>query len=91
MTKAADLNAGGDSTTCGGSSFVCGTTCAACCGNATTGDCVFYNGDFSVTQDETDYPVCCSETAPDNTAACIGEPDGIDPKNNVMAYIPDFW
>ena len=85
-----DLNVGG-SGSCGSSANVCtnagGTTCAACC-DYSQGDCQFYNGVFSITQDEVDYPICCTETSPDDTCSTQ---NGIDPKNNAMAYIPDWW
>lgn len=57
-------------------------TCAACCT-----DCDLYDGLQSISQDKVDYPACCTETEPDDSCP---KDDGIDPKNNVMAYIPDF-
>lgn len=86
-SSSADLSVG-DATTCGDiGGSVCNSTCTACCDYQTTGECVFYNCTLSITEDETDYPVCCSETVPDDTCS----QDGIDPKNNAMAHIPDFW
>ena len=60
-------------------------TCAACCS-----DCRLYSPDdnnrvVSVSEDEVDnYPACCQETVPDDS--CPNN-SGIDPKNNVMAYV----
>lgn len=84
----------GDATSCvGGASGVCQVgssntnTCAACC----TGCELYKPSDsqrvYSISQDEVDYPACCTETVPDDS--CASDP-GIDPKNNVMAYIPDW-
>ena len=86
-----DVNIG-DATTCGSNADLCtmgGTnTCAACCKDSspTALDCVLYkdNG-ISVTQDEVDNaPKCCVETKPDDTCPSLA---GVDPKNNVMAYV----
>eukprot|EP00978_Attheya_sp_CCMP212_P014013 scaffold35454_cov51-Attheya_sp.AAC.3 len=73
----------GDLVSCGGKEEdVCGSTCAACC----VGDeCI---RDDSRTEDENPgLPSCCTATAPKDSC---GVRPGIDPKNNVMAYIPDW-
>jgi hypothetical protein len=61
------------------------TTCKACCLNCTK----YYtkNTFDSVDEDHKRVPQCCSATEPEDS--CTSKP-GIDPKNNVMAYIPDF-
>lgn len=64
--------------------FTTGNTCAACCTNCTLYDT---DGLRSITQDENTTPNCCNQTSPENS--CPNTP-GIDPKNNVMAYVPDF-
>jgi hypothetical protein len=81
----------GDATTCGSDADLCemaGTnTCAACCmdSSPTSLDCVLYKDGISITQDEVDNaPKCCVETKPDDTCPSL---EGVDPKNNVMAYV----
>ncbi len=61
------------------------TTCKACCLN-----CPLYytsNPLNSVDEGHQIAPQCCSSNVPEDS--CTSQP-GIDPKNNVMAYIPDF-
>ena len=76
----------GDAPSCRVIGNVCttqaGPTCKACC----TG-CPKYNGKESISQVQIDAPFCCTETVPDDSC-----PDqiGIDPKNNVMSYVPDW-
>ncbi|KAL7437580.1 hypothetical protein ACHAXH_004618 [Discostella pseudostelligera] len=84
----------GDATTCGSDADLCtmggANTCAACCmdSSPTALDCVTYMNGISISQDEVDNaPKCCVETKPDDTCPSL---PGVDPKNNVMAYIPDF-
>jgi hypothetical protein len=61
------------------------TTCKACCPN-----CPFYyanNPLDSVSEDLLVAPQCCADNTPEDSCPNMA---GIDPKNNVMAYIPDF-
>jgi hypothetical protein len=61
------------------------TTCRACCLN-----CPLYYTNSPLNSVDEDYqvaPQCCSNSVPEDS--CTSQP-GIDPKNNVMAYIPDF-
>jgi len=77
----------GDASSCsGGADNVCGSTCAACCNGD---ECKNYESDGnSITEDDNpDLPNCCETNKPDNS--CRFQP-GIDPKNNVMAYVPDW-
>lgn len=61
------------------------TTCKACCPS-----CPFYNTNKpldSVSEDLIVAPQCCARNTPEDSCPSVS---GIDPKNNVMAYIPDF-
>ena len=49
--------------------------------------CDNYIGLRSISQDEVNFPTCCAEIQPDDSCPSNS---GIDPKNNVMAYIPDW-
>lgn len=84
----------GDATSCGSDADVCvmssTNTCAACCKDSspTAFDCVQFNNGISISQDEVNkFPKCCVETKPDDTCPSLA---GVDPKNNMMAYIPDI-
>jgi hypothetical protein len=83
------FNQGGNADTCGGGEAVCGSACAACC-SADNSDCPRYktNATFeSISEDETNYPVCCDSTKPVDTCRFRR---GIDPGNNIMSYNPGF-
>lgn len=92
-TTSGDMNAG-DESSCAGLAHpdrttptVCQNTCAACC-SPEGPECTYYDGLRSINEDERkEEPVCCTETEPDDSCT---RKDGIDPKNNVMAYIPDY-
>lgn len=61
------------------------TTCPACCPN-----CPLYDPNNplnSVDEDQLVAPQCCINDEPIDS--CTSQ-SGIDPRNNVMAYIPDF-
>ena len=79
----------GNAVLCGNLSNVCSTsngdTCKACC----EGCPLYYSGDpvNSVDEDHQVAPQCCLTSMPSDS--CPNN-DGIDPKNNVMAYVPDF-
>jgi len=62
-----------------------GTTCPACCPNCPLYDTT--NPFDSVDEDQLVAPQCCINDAPADS--CTSQ-SGIDPRNNVMAYIPDF-
>ena len=79
----------GNAFLCGNSSNVCsttsGVTCKSCCENCP----LYYSGDSlnSVDEDHQVSPQCCLDYVPSDSCP---KNDGIDPKNNVMAYVPDF-
>jgi hypothetical protein len=75
---------------CGSDEDVCGSTCAACCiPDEGEIQCDQYSSPLeSISDDEIpNLPECCATNQP--TDSCRLRP-GIDPKNNVMAYISDF-
>ena len=81
----------GNATTCGIAADVCvmggANTCAACCmdSSPTSLDCVQFKDGISISQDEVNtFPKCCVETKPDDTCPSLA---GVDPKNNMMAYV----
>jgi hypothetical protein len=75
---------------CGSANKTCplsggGSTCAACCIGT---DCNLYNGNDSVSVDQNpNPPSCCTGTTPTDTCSSLS---GIDPKNNIMSYVPDY-
>jgi hypothetical protein len=81
----------GSLASCGGNAAdVCSmgetTTCAACCSDASPMalDCE-QSESISVSQDLVPtYPKCCVSTKPDDTCPSM---QGVDPKNNMMAYV----
>lgn len=69
-----------------------GNTCQACCsGQDNNGECSLYNGLDSIPFTGVVQPECCDleiqGAVPDDS--CPNQA-GIDPNNNVMAYVPDF-
>lgn len=96
QSKRRTINTGGNATTCGSIDNVCQSgTCAACCirDNIFSTKCT--KGDIS--EDQTNFPVCCSTSnrmfqkidGQQPLDSCPLRP-GIDPRNNVMSYSPDW-
>lgn len=76
----------GDAQTCGLTGRVCSSsTCAACCDPKNCNP-RFING-TDVTEDDVSIPSCCSDPKPSDSCPLRR---GIDPKNNIMSYVPDF-
>jgi Pregnancy-associated plasma protein-A len=72
---------------CGGTNFVCDITCAACCDTKGEETCNYFNEFESVSQEDQTRVCCPNENIP--TDSCRQQ-RGIDPKNNVMSYAPDY-
>jgi hypothetical protein len=85
-------NVGANDEKCKGANNICGNSCASCCtapdGNQR--ECPLYSETmpFEVVDEGTSsFPDCCTDNTPIDS--CPRSP-GIDPLNNVMAYIPDL-
>ena len=75
----------------GGEGLCPGNTCASCC-TALDGSnigCPKYVSEFEVVDEHLfNFPHCCNDPAPLDTCPFNR---GIDPLNNVMSYIPDYF
>jgi hypothetical protein len=87
LSSSSSSSSSSSNTTCLKKENICGTTCASCCvSNNGICETILPQSD-SVSQDMISTPVCCTDNTPRNSCKLRR---GIDPLNNVMAYVPDY-